>query len=77
LPEVLPSLQEKYLSYLPPDTVTFKYPWKFSKTKCPVTSKNTVAWTEKERQKASKAPVFDNLVEFGDYVGAIFFNKPA
>jgi len=68
-PEVLPSLTEKYQSYLPSETVTLQYPWASEKTKCPVNAKTTDAWTAKQRRRASRAPVIDNLPELADYVG--------
>jgi hypothetical protein len=67
-PEPLPLLTPKFRSYLPTETVTFKYPWVFKKTSSPVTAKTTKDWTEKERLKASQAPVIDKLKDLRKYV---------
>jgi hypothetical protein len=60
------------MSYLPTETVEIRCPYTFVKTRCPVTAKTTVAWTEKERLKAKDAPIMSTISELKEYVSFWF-----
>ena len=60
-------------SFLPVSTLHITYPEKFETTSNPVQPGTKVAWTKKERAKATKAPVMASFEALKHEVGFSYF----
>jgi hypothetical protein len=66
IPTSIPAVNPE--RHYPKETLRMVYPFKLDTGKCPVNEKTAASWTERERDKADKAPKIENVEDLRKYV---------